>query len=218
MKTFFVIIVALFACIIFNSCGSEDVFPEKMQMDGMSEFESNSEEVVNSEVALKEQLVDVLPKIMTLTESPTTRGSESNINEEQIKQELAALSTPIVNMLKSHGFTDKDWEEFEGTDDPAFILSGIVFLGMLESNANSISAVKTRTESESCFDPYKVLDCILQATGVTTVMDAFLGKCVTKAIAYGLCKEALKKVVGPIAVAIALGDFAHCMGWLDFSF
>jgi len=89
---------------------------------------------------------------------------------------------------------------------------------MLESNANSISAVKTRTESESCFDPYKVLDCILQATGVTTVMDAFLGKCVTKAIAYGLCKEALKKVVGPIAVAIALGDFAHCMGWLDFSF
>ena len=64
---------------------------------------------------------------MTLTESPTTRGSESNINEEQIKQELAALSTPIVNMLKSHGFTDKDWEEFEGTDDPAFILSGIVF-------------------------------------------------------------------------------------------
>lgn len=121
-------------------------------------------------------------------------------------------------MLKSHGFTDKDWEEFEGTDDPAFILSGIVFLGMLESNANSISAVKTRTESESCFDPYKVLDCILQATGVTTVMDAFLGKCVTKAIAYGLCKETLKKVVGPIAVAIALGDFAHCMGWLDFSF
>ena len=74
MKTFFVIIGALFACIIFNSCGSEDVFPEKMQMDGMSEFESNSEEVVNSEVALKEQLVDVLPKIMTLTESPTTRG------------------------------------------------------------------------------------------------------------------------------------------------
>ena len=43
MKTFFVIIGALFACIIFNSCGSEDVFPEKMQMDGMSEFESNSE-------------------------------------------------------------------------------------------------------------------------------------------------------------------------------
>ena len=85
MKTFFVIIGALFACIIFNSCGSEDVFPEKMQMDGMSEFESNSEEVVNSEVALKEQLVDVLPKIMTLTESPTTRGSESNINEEQIR-------------------------------------------------------------------------------------------------------------------------------------
>ncbi len=38
MKTFFVIIGALFACIIFNSCGSEDVFPEKMQMDGMSEF------------------------------------------------------------------------------------------------------------------------------------------------------------------------------------
>ena len=35
----------------------------KMQMDGMSEFESNSEEVVNSEVALKEQLVDVLPKL-----------------------------------------------------------------------------------------------------------------------------------------------------------
>lgn len=32
-------------------------------MDGMSEFESNSEEVVNSEVALKEQLVDVLPKL-----------------------------------------------------------------------------------------------------------------------------------------------------------
>ena len=32
MKTFFVIIGALFACIIFNSCGSEDVFPEKMQM------------------------------------------------------------------------------------------------------------------------------------------------------------------------------------------
>ena len=98
MKTFFVIIGALFACIIFNSCGSEDVFPEKMLMDGMSEFESNSEEVVNSEVALKEQLVDVLPKIMTLTESPTTRGSESNINEEQIKQELAAL-TEIVKLV-----------------------------------------------------------------------------------------------------------------------
>ena len=29
MKTFFVIIGALFACIIFNSCGSEDVFPGK---------------------------------------------------------------------------------------------------------------------------------------------------------------------------------------------
>lgn len=212
MRIFFVITLVLFASIIFNSCGNEELFPEKMQTDEMSEFETNSE------VALKEQLVDVLPKIMTLAESPTTRGTESHNNEEQIRQELAALSTSIISMLKSHGFTEKDWEEFEGADDPAFILSGIVFLGMLESNANSISTIKTRSESESCFDPYQVLDCILQATGVTAAMDAILGKCVTKAIAYGLCKAAIKKVVGPIAVAIALGDFAHCMGWLDFSF
>lgn len=62
-ENFFVIIGALFACIIFNSCGSEDVFPEKMQMDGMSEFESNSEEVVNSEVALKNNLLMCFPKL-----------------------------------------------------------------------------------------------------------------------------------------------------------
>lgn len=218
MKTFFISSLALFASILFYSCGNEDVFSETLQTNEISEFDANSEEVVNSEVALKEQLVDALPKIMTLIESPTTRGAESNVNEEQIKQELAALSTPIVNMLKSHGFTDKDWEEFEGTDDPAFIFSGIVFLGMLETNANSISVVKTRSESEDCFDPYKVLDCVLQASGVKVAMEAFFGTCITKAIAYGLCKEALKKVAGPIAVAIALGDFAHCMGWLDFSF
>lgn len=203
-----------------GACGNDNFISDEVKMDEMSNHETNLEKVVDiigEEEALKEQIISILPQIATLAGTPTTRGIDSN-NEEQVKQTLATLSTPIVNMLKSHGFTEKDWEEFDSTEDPAFIFSGIVFLGMLESNSNATSSVKTRSESDSCFDPYKVLDCVLQATGVMTVIDAFLGQCITKYIAYEICKQAIEKVAGPIAVAIALGDFAHCMGWLDFSF
>lgn len=202
---FFIAVLAIISSIVFHACNSENFSEEQTK-----ELSKSSTKLGEKEVALKEQLISILPKIGTLTSTST----RSMADEEQIKQTLSSLSVPIVNMLKSHGFTEKDWDEFEGTDDPTFILSGIVFLGMLESNSNSIHTIKTRTESEdACFDPYQVLDCVLQATGVATVIDAFLGNCITKLIAYEICKQALKKVIGPIAVAIALGDFAHCMGW-----
>lgn len=205
-KFFFIAVLAIVSSIFFQGCNSESFLEEQT-------VKMSTKKLGEEEVALKELLINTLPKIETLTKTST----RSVVNEEQIEQTLSSLSVPVVNMLKSHGFTEKDWAEFEGTDDPAFILSGIVFLGMLESNSNSTHSIKTRSESDdSCFDPYKVLDCVLQATGVATVIDAFLGNCITKYIAYEICKQALKKVAGPIAVAIALGDFAHCMGWLEF--
>ena len=62
MKTFFVII-GHYLPVFSIRVEVRMSFRKKMQMDGMSEFESNSEEVVNSEVALKNNLLMCFPKL-----------------------------------------------------------------------------------------------------------------------------------------------------------
>lgn len=168
----------------------------------------------------KNVLSEKLPSILEFSERVNTKSITKEDNTIEVRKLLSSLSSSIVNMLKSQGFTEKSWAEFENTSDPQFILAGILYFGIYQKNVENprTPLLKTRTEGgdDGCFDPYQVLDCILQATGVKIVMDAFIGKCITKAIALELCKVAAKKVVGPIAIAIAIGDFAHCMGWLEF--
>ena len=67
--------------------------------------------------ALKELYQAEIPKLGELIE---TRAG-SSLTDEENRNFLASFSSQTVSMLKSYGFTEKDWGEFESMQDPALV-------------------------------------------------------------------------------------------------
>ena len=204
--TFFTIMVVLLLSGAIYSC------------NGFEDFDFNESTALTDEAqALKELYQAEIPKLGELIE---TRAG-SSLTDEENRNFLASFSSQTVSMLKSYGFTEKDWGEFESIQDPAFILSGMLFLAVMDTNNEevSFSFLKTRAmeegeEDDSCYNPYKALDCLRSATGIDNWLDLMSMGCLTKELLLTACKSTAGAIVGAAALAYVMWEFSQCMGWI----
>ena len=186
--------------------------------NGFEDFDFNESPALTDEAqALKELYQAEIPKLGELIE---TRAG-SSLTDEENRNFLASFSSQTVSMLKSYGFTEKDWGEFESIQDPAFILSGMLFLAVMDTNNEevSFSFLKTRAmeegeEDDSCYNPYKALDCLRSATGIDNWLDLMSMGCLTKELLLTACKSTAGAIVGAAALAYVMWEFSQCMGWI----
>ena len=186
--------------------------------NGFEDFDFNESTALTDEAqTLKELYQAEIPKLGELIE---TRAG-SSLTDEENRNFLASFSSQTVSMLKSYGFTEKDWGEFESIQDPAFILSGMLFLAVMDTNNEevSFSFLKTRAmeegeEDDSCYNPYKALDCLRSATGIDNWLDLMSMGCLTKELLLTACKSTAGAIVGAAALAYVMWEFSQCMGWI----
>jgi len=186
--------------------------------NGFEDFDFNESTALTDEAqALKELYQAEIPKLGELIE---TRAG-SSLTDEENRNFLASFSSQTVSMLKSYGFTEKDWGEFESIQDPAFILSGMLFLAVMDTNNEdvSFSFLKTRAmeegeEDDSCYNPYKALDCLRSATGIDNWLNLMSMGCLTKELLLAACKSTAGAIVGAAALAYVMWEFSQCMGWI----
>ena len=186
--------------------------------NGFEDFDFNESTALTDEAqTLKELYQAEIPKLGELIE---TRAG-SSLTDEENRNFLASFSSQTVSMLKSYGFTEKDWGEFESMQDPAFILSGMLFLAVMDTNNEevSFSFLKTRAmeegeEDDSCYNPYKALDCLRSATGIDNWLDLMSMGCLTKELLLTACKSTAGAIVGAAALAYVMWEFSQCMGWI----
>ena len=169
---------------------------------------------------LKELYQEEIAKLSSLTDSRTER----NLTEDEARDFLRTFSSQTVNMLKSYGFTEKDWAKFEGPEDPRFIFMGFLFLAVADSNTGtqSFSFVKSRAmedgDNGSCWNFENVKDCLLYAVGADVIFDVYdllkgAGECLSKKTVKEAIETIAKKYVGSVvSVAWAIYDFSTCMG------
>lgn len=206
--TFFTIMVVLLLSGAIYSC------------NGFEDFDFNESTALTDEAqALKELYQAEIPKLGELIE---TRAG-SGLTEEEAETFLASFSTQTVSMLKSYGFTEKDWEEFNGIQDPRFICLGFFFLAVADSNTDnqSFTFIKSRSpehgEEENCWTVDNIKDCLIEAVGIDGIIDLgelsglFMG-CMGKEIVFTTLKQFLRKTLPPaISLTIIIMEFAQCM-------
>lgn len=205
--TFFTIMVVLLLSGAIYSC------------NGFEDFDFNESTALTDEAqALKELYQAEIPKLGELIE---TRAG-SSLTDEENRNFLASFSSQTVSMLKSYGFTEKDWGEFESMQDPAFILSGMLFLAVMDTNNEevSFSFLKTRAieegeEDESCLSLDRVMSCVGTALGFTEIYNLLAGyQCITAKIAIQITSTVAKRTLGVLAAADFIYSFSVCIGWL----
>lgn len=208
--TIFVLAVIAFLGGALYSCnGFED-----------QDVELQSTELTEEAQQLKELYQVEMLKISELRES----RSASEMTEEDIKTFFATFAEPTVRMMKSYGFTDKDWKEFDSTSNPAFIVSGMLFLAVLDNSTNSQSfpLLKSRAieeSNDSCVAWEQLKPCLsISALGTTALeileKEFFSLKCITKNIFWTVVKKAALSVT-VLSILLEFGEaIAECAGWI----
>lgn len=226
MKSFFiasvivVLAISVYSCYHNSSESDIDIELRDADLGGTSEFTQKIQNV-------KDALADKLPKICEFSEKSLSISRSVNrelevaaISDSETKEILVSLATPIVEMLKAQGFSEKDWAEFEDTSDPAFILTGILYLGMQEANAEHdvVPLMQIWGENEdddTCWDMQRIVACAAAAIGIDVIYNAFNGiKCITKAVALSTLNIVAKSVLGTAQVIVFIVEFSVCMGWI----
>lgn len=200
MKKRTIIFVLVSLCIggLFYSCTNFDAFSD---FDDL-QFNAKSSLTFDAQL-LKKQYQQEMPMLHNLVES----GAINKMSEDEIKEQFSALSVHTVSMLKSYGFNEKDWAEFEDVNDPRFVLAGMLFLSVMEENdVKAIAPVRTKSittegDDEGCliitFDQIKA--CIQAVVTINSVVDDVSNSlknvlCVTKKIFFAALKKALVAV------------------------
>lgn len=223
MKKVFILIVVTVVFVVIYSCNklsSDDDI--EIVVDNV-DIPAETSTLKNSIKELKSVLSVELPKIYEVSEKTLARGDMNktaleiqDLSESEAKEVLSTLSKPIVKMLKAQGFTENDWAEFEDTNDPAFILAGILYLGMYESNSENVAVPLMKSDDEnSCWDLDRIVACAGVALGIDAVINAFKGiGCITQSLALATLKTLAKSVVGIAGAVILIAQFSECMGWI----
>lgn len=184
------------------------------------DLELQSTELTEEAQQLKELYQTELLKMSELKES----RAESEMTEEEIKTFFVTLAEPTVRMMKSYGFTDKDWEEFDSTSNPAFIVSGMLFLAVVDNSTNSQSfpLLKSRAieeSNDSCVTWEQLKACLsITALGTTAweilEKEFFNLKCITKNIFWTVVKKAALSIT-VLSILFEFGEaIAECAGWI----
>ncbi len=220
MKSFLYSIAIAILLISMASCNNNYV--------EMEEIPAISETVLPpSTQEFKDAVVEKLPTFIKYAEKASSRANmPSDEDEIEARRLCSSLAAPLVNMLKSHGFTDADWTEFESQGDPSFILAGIIYLALFENNVMNNVIPLSRALSEGgggddddddeCWDIARVASCAATALGIKDVVSYFKGiPCITKNIAFSVIKTIVPKVLGgALSAIIVIANFSVCMGWI----
>lgn len=221
MKKRTIIFVLVSLCIggLFYSCTNFDAFSD---FDDL-QFNAKSSLTFDAQL-LKKQYQQEMPMLHNLVES----GAINKMSEDEIKEQFSALSVHTVSMLKSYGFNEKDWAEFENVNDPRFVLAGMLFLSVMEENdVKAIAPVRTKSittegDDEGCLlaSLERIYSCVTAASALSTILDGVKDGlkgvlCVTRKVLFSV----LKKATAFLAIAdaiILIVDVADCLG-ISFS-
>lgn len=123
-------------------------------------------------------------------------------------------------MLNSYGLTEKEWEKFGDIKKPTFVLAGMLFLAVVDSNntEKSFSYLKSRAtedeNDETCYSEFQAFECLKDATGIDDFGDLIAKGCLTRTILLWACESVVGLGVGAVTVAYVTWKFSRCMGWI----
>lgn len=193
MKKSYVIFVLIFSC-NFYACTNV-----KSEDETLEEVDTETSVLFTKEAKLlKESITSHLPQIRELAENNVSRSVDSQ--EELLKAHLKELSIQTVQMLKSYGFRDREFVEFDNFADPRIALIGVMFIGLLETGLDSdmlSPRIKSRSgesgDSGECFSLGKILDCAGRVIliGELAQLLSGAGDCITMTTALRIFKKLL---------------------------
>lgn len=210
--TIYVLPLIIFLSGVFYSCNGFEDQDLEIQPTGLTEEAQQLKELYQTEFL----------KISELKES----RSISEMTEDEIKEFFATFSEPTVRMLRSYGFTDKDWKEFEDTSNPAFIVSGMLFLAAFDSSTDVkfFPFVKSRTVennegSDTCATLERIALCLGSAALGKEIMTILSGEfigitCITKALFWATVKKVITNINLWFYLISFSVEFALCVGWV----
>lgn len=192
----FAVVIASFFFACSNESDALDLQLIEMQYDQKA---SLTEETV----VFKSDMISVLQQVKTRSLDNRTSFSEDD---------RMHLKESGIKMFLSYGFTEDDLKDAGAKTDEDIIVMATIFAAIMEHPAD-LPRMMTKSESggEPCYDGNKIADCILQATGIQTVVTG----CLTKVAALGLATKIITKLNPYVGVAALIADFVSCMGWLS---
>jgi hypothetical protein len=152
-----------------------------------------------------------------------TNIKEKNLNSSFRKGENDYESKKMINplidgtkeLLLAFDVEENDLIEIFGSkNDPRLVIVGLALLN-IRYNDNSQTAINfSNLFVESAYAQSGIGGCVLEALGVNAAVNALKGgiKKLGKKGALKLLRKVGGKALGPIGVALAIVDFADCMG------
>lgn len=163
------------------------------------------------------------PKIQSMVERQqsfsTSKSTFSREVQQQNEAEMIESLNPLVEgtkeLLLAFEIEAKDLEEVFGNEnDPRLVIAGLALLSMGNEDNNQTAINFSNIFVQSTYAQSGIGNCVLEALGVNAAVDAFKGgiKKLGKKGAFKLLKKVAGRALGPIGVALAIIDFADCMG------
>lgn len=179
-------------------------------------MEQQPVELTEEAQQLKELYQTEMLKMSEMMESRTA----SEMTEEEALRMLSTFTEPTIKMLNSYGLTEKEWEKFGDIKKPTFVLAGMLFLAVVDSNntEKSFSYLKSRAtedeNDETCYSEFQAFECLKDATGIDDFGDLIAKGCLTRTILLWACESVVGLGVGAVTVAYVTWKFSRCMGWI----
>lgn len=234
MFAIFLLKSLLFGIVLINqSCNNEEYYEEGINTnsDEMNAFFKSAFEVSKKYVSTNSTNENIGTKNDLIHH--TRASSENSQSEEEAKFILEPVVENGIALLKSYGLTDDEIiNEFGSLSEPEIVTAALAVY-RTEELARDGFMIKELNEdldyefaSLLSFSGYAyaqsgVGNCILEAIGVNAVIQGFRGgiKKLGKRGVLRLIRRVALRTLGWFGAAIAVVDFADCMGWFgDSSF
>lgn len=161
---------------------------------------------------LKQTIPVVKTNIKEKNLNPSFRKGE---NDYEAKKMINPLIDGTKELLLAFDVEENDLIEIFGSkNDPRLVIVGLALLNVWD-NDNSQTAINfSNLFVESTYAQSGIGGCVLEALGVNAAVNALKGgiKKLGKKGALKLLRKVGGKALGPIGVALAIVDFADCMG------
>ena len=159
------------------------------------------------------------------TDSTVNHDGQIVLSESKAREVIDPMIKLSRDFLHSKGFSDAEIEEMleENGADESELVRLVLYVSTMESANNDVA------RNEASFSIFNLLSTPAYAAWQDTAME--VGGCAVKALGFDFSgfafgsactvwskaamrvafKSIAKKVLGPVGVAIAVGEFAYCM-------
>ena len=190
-----VVAVSMFTAFFSTSCSNENDSLDLQLLEKQSK----------QKIALNEETAEFKSTLTSVLKQVQKRGNNSS---SQIPEEtMGFLKDKGLKMFKSHGFTENDIKNAGAVTDEEIVFMARIFTAIVEHPANIPRVMKKSESGNECYDANRIVDCILQATGISAVITG----CLTKAAAL----QVARKYIPYVGAVVTIADFVNCMGWFN---